>query len=318
MQHDHEITPAAAEPLEKVLYITDWDVHYEVNKDGRPWAPGQKKRSGPLEFIRWFVFGPAGDNMAYIEVADLVAVKYGEDAWMVAWGLFGKLLEVAGRQESRLRGYLLGRRGSPISARMLQTVTRFSKDQIDKGLEILTDPEIAWLQWRDAAELEGLGEVGETRRDPHLLLEPKPNRNRTQLEHQDETEAQDQRQPPPVGGPVGSTASGTASGKIFDLDSVSIDHGKLMLILKKLLWPPGATQAQHNGDYTCLLKIVRAVGDGAIGGATAAMARCTAKARELSPLAGNRMAMFVAWFNDQLPADITLGDLPGPGKRGRG
>lgn len=137
---------------QKALYITDWEKHYETNSDCGRWLPKQKKRVKPHEYIRLYVLGPSGDNMAYQEVADAVAEKFGEDAWIVAWGLFIKLLELAGRNNFMYRGYILGKNRSPISPRMLQIMTCFTESQINRGIEILCDSVCGWVHYRDVPE----------------------------------------------------------------------------------------------------------------------------------------------------------------------
>ena len=96
-------------------HITDWEQYYEVNSDGGRWRSGQKKRAKPPEYIRWYVGGPGGDDRAYQECSLGVADKFGPEAWAVAFGLFGKLLEVAATQDTQFRGYILGKNHSPIS-----------------------------------------------------------------------------------------------------------------------------------------------------------------------------------------------------------
>jgi len=319
-----------------VLHITDWDDHYEVNSDGRQWEPGQVKRVSRLTYIRAYVFGPAGDNLPYTEAAQAVADKYGPDAWAPAWGLFCKLLEVAGRQKACHRGYLLGRRASPISARMIQTITGFSKGQIDEGLQILLDPIVGWIEEKDFSEMPVSATVGEPRRiqrpspDSASLsretnTNTKPNRTRSQLET--EFEAREREDPGGSDRPgpgrtaddPGSNGCGNGQQEIsLDIDSGTdsdskmtvTEHRKLFLVLKAYLWSSDATQKQMNGDYTCLSKITEAVASGLLGPAHLIMAKCLDRAKHINGLAGNKMAMFSKWFNDQLPDDMTIRDLP--------
>jgi len=287
-----------------VLYVIDWPDHYEVNRDGGRWAGGQQKRLAPLAFVRSYVFGPGGDNLAYTEAAQIVAEKYGAEAWIVAWGLFEKLLEVAARQKSHLRGYLLGRRQSPISPRMLATITCFTNDQITKGLEILTDPDIAWLQWRDMPVAEAVADVGDKSRQTPTLQEqePKPNKK---------TNKNNETQNGDPGDDIDGKDLGLDSASASKATALPFDHGKTLLLLKGHLWPPGATQAQLNGDYTCLVRIATAIGHGELGDPADAANRCITQARHFATCQGNRMAMFSAWFTKQLPDGMTIRDLAG-------
>jgi len=324
-------------PIATALYITDWDQHYETNKDGRRWEAGQVKRKGALVYVRLYVFGPAGDNVVYADVADTVAEKYGDDAWCVAWGLFCKLLEVAARQKPDQRGFLLGRRASPISARMLRNICRFSKSQIELGLTILADPDVAWIQsktFSNSAVFDNLGEVGDGRRDRRTPQETKRNEYKSDRD-QCQDESQRQTSGPGESGPADRATASEPTGdgiveiaiENFDVDSVGdgdsddsrfekIDCSKLLATLRKCLWPDGATQAQLNGDYTSLLKMVRAVQDGAFGSPSDMAAECVKTARDIAPKNGNKMARFSAWFNKRLPGDVTIRDLPEP-HRGR-
>lgn len=133
----------------KALYITDWDQFYETNSDNGRWKLGQTKRLRALEYVRWYVLGPDGNNISYLEVAAAVKDKYGDEAWILAWGLFAKLAELAGRHKRELRGFILGKGGSPISPRMLQVITGFTPEQITQGTTMLCDECCGWLQWRE-------------------------------------------------------------------------------------------------------------------------------------------------------------------------
>lgn len=133
-------------------YITDWDDLYEVNSDKGRWKAGQKKRHRPLDYVRLYVLGPAGDNVVYAEAAETaqeIAPDLGDWAWPCAWGFFVKALEIAARAKNPdHRGYLLGKGDSPSSPRSLRRLTAFTQTQIDHALAILSDPRIGWMELR--------------------------------------------------------------------------------------------------------------------------------------------------------------------------
>lgn len=131
-------------PQDTVVTVTDWATLYEVNRDGRAWAPGQELRAR-LDFVRWYAYGPKGDGLVYNEIADYVDEAHGEGAFIVAYGLFAKLLEIAAKQKRDCRGRILGRGNRPLSLVRLARITRFTKEQVTQGLTILLDPEVAWL-----------------------------------------------------------------------------------------------------------------------------------------------------------------------------
>ena len=299
-----------------VLYITDWDDHYEVNKDNGQWRPGQTKRKGPLPYVRSWVFGPAGDNLAYIEAAQTVNEKFGEGTWCIAWGLFCKLIEVAARQKADLRGYLLGRRGSAISPRMIQTITGFANQQIELGLRILTDDAVGWIQERQLPASANSPTVGDGRRSLQEKQEQEQT-NTKQEQEQDSAREEPQASEAVVvsDGPDGVVEislgrdSDSGSNGSGNARADGKAPGRLLMLLKGYLWSSTATQKQQNADWTCLTKIAGAVAGGALGDADLIEARCIDKAKHLHSMNGNRMAMFCKRFNDQLPDDMTIRDL---------
>lgn len=164
----------------KAWHITDWEKYYEVNDSDRPFKPGEKRRKTPLPYVRWYVGGPDNDNQAYQECALRVVAEHSAEGWMMAFGLFGKLLELAAGQQQDLRGYILGKGGKPVSIEFLSYLTLFPQEHIRKGLEILSSPSVQWIE---EVEMPNSATVRETPRDsatdrgaPLSLQEPKPNR----------------------------------------------------------------------------------------------------------------------------------------------
>lgn len=143
--------PESPEPVvAEAWYVTDWDQLYEVDERGHAWQPdcGRPRRSSALRYVRWHVYGPAGDNQAYQEVAMAIRDKFPAGSWAIAWGLYAKLVEIAAARPAELRGFILGRNRAGISPARLEAVTGFTAEQIALGLEVLAGPECGWIHRR--------------------------------------------------------------------------------------------------------------------------------------------------------------------------
>lgn len=245
-------------------YIVDWDQHFEVNAHGRHWTPGDKKRAGPLDYVRWPVYGPKHDNQAYADAAEVCAEVFGPERWPIAWGLFAKLVEVAARQASPpQRGWLLGKNGSRISARRLSRLTCFPEDQITQGLAILAHPDIGWIEER---EIPAFAESRDARKNV-LTEQNRTEQNISDHNRSDQSSRTSATASPPSdepdstdgGGdhPFDSTAgSGKPTGKVKPQRIVQILAAKLGWSQKKAL---AQDPRQAKGDAKCLCIIAEHV-----------------------------------------------------------
>ena len=147
-------------------HIVDWNDLYEQRTGGR---------SGKGQSVPWYIFGPAGDNVRYMESALAIEAEFGPDRWIEAFGLFGKLLEIAARQPKGHRGYILGKGGVEMSMQMLQKVTCFSVGQIERGLAALSHAGCCWIERMDVPAVEVVpakGQRGGRRKSPQSDKQP--------------------------------------------------------------------------------------------------------------------------------------------------
>lgn len=119
--------------------INEWRERYEVNSKGERAKDGDKLRSGPLEFIRFKVNG-FSQRSGFRRLLELGKNKAPE-----IFGIFCKLLEIAGDQKAEKRGQLLNEKGEVATIKDLAWITGFSKSQISNALNILCCPELAWI-----------------------------------------------------------------------------------------------------------------------------------------------------------------------------
>lgn len=288
-------------------HITDWREYYEVNDSGRPWRPGNKKRAGPLPFTRRHTFGPGGDNMVYAEVADFAESRE-RGSWPVAWGLFNKLLEIAAHQTAETRGFLLGRGGAPMSMRAMERITCFTQEQIELGLSILSDPAVRWIERRPIPGVpQQSAAVAEIRGDPRRFQEHQhqpqgececePNLTQHQGECEPNAESSDNDQPPSPSPPESAHADSPSH-------SPTTREGFLQALKLRLGWSPrDLSNAQYNGDQTTFERIASHVMVGNIGPPNPAVQVCYAEAYKIARRQGNHVAMFIAWFKEQLAAN---------------
>ena len=175
--------------------ITEWDERYEVNEKGRPCHDGDKKRSSPLEYIRLKVHG----HSQGLGWRRLIAAVGQKQAPMV-FGIFVKLLELAGDYEREGRGFVEDTQETPLSF-----VLSLDEEDIRFSLEALCS--LKWLQ----KVAEPAGDCGDVQSPPSTpgcireapdvsgaLLEP--NRTETKL-----TETEPKLKSP--GTPVGTWAA---------------------------------------------------------------------------------------------------------------
>lgn len=127
--------------------IREWRQRYEVNEKGRPASPGDRLRSGPLLFIRSKVYG-------HSQSAGFAAMQRiaGGRAYEV-FGVFQKLLEIAGQSDKDTRGVLLDHRGKPADNSDLAHMLRTKQDVVDYAMRILTDPDVEWVEEIDSRKI---------------------------------------------------------------------------------------------------------------------------------------------------------------------
>jgi len=146
--------------------IVEWSRRYEVDERGREWVPGKRKRKGPLVFIRLKVHGRSqGTGWRKL------LARAGRGRALMVFGLFCKLLEIAGDHERDERGRFEDSAGNGISF-ILSVPTR----QVAFGLQVLAD-----LHWIELVPVE-LGNLpGDSREIPEV---PHPTNQPTNTTNQ--------------------------------------------------------------------------------------------------------------------------------------
>jgi len=329
--------------MNKAWHITDWDQHYEVNYDGGRWKPGDKLRAGPAEYVRWYVLGPAGNNIAYLDMVDATAelvkagafAEFAESAevspnaiWMVSWGLFSKLLEVAGAQCAGFRGFLLGKGRSPSSARRLARISGCSEAIVNLALAVLSHPDIHLIEEREippnddgsanSPNSTGASEKHKRKRKPKPNPKHKRKRNTNSNPNDDHVRRTSDEPAEANGEPQPASDSGSQRPASLDSDSDSAQQPPPPSAADILAVPvnpeaaaqsiklaldysaQGKTTKQFNADTTCFRRIGDIVASGVLGDPRTILNACKAKAREFAKLKGNPQARFMHWFKDQL------------------
>ena len=81
--------------------IVEWDERYEVDDHNWPWRPGKPKREGPLLYVRLAVHGvDMGRGWRKL------LKRAGPSKALMVFGLFVKLLEIAGKASRELRNVI--------------------------------------------------------------------------------------------------------------------------------------------------------------------------------------------------------------------
>ena len=136
------------------IRIVNWQALYEVSDKGRAWHGGDKKRQGPLQFVRCRVNGSnwSGSYRDFLKAAGKSAAA--------CFGVFIKALEIAADQPVEHRGWLLDRNGSPLDAEGFAKATGFAVKDVQRGLDIASDSLLGWLEWAELPEsLQAIGIV---------------------------------------------------------------------------------------------------------------------------------------------------------------
>lgn len=127
--------------------ITEWKSRYEVTYKGRAAdenTPLEELRIGPLEFVRFKVFGhrPGPAMKRIIRMAE----QYGPWAAPGIFGIFGKLLELSGNSRKEYRGWVLCEKQKPVDSDGIAEILGFDEKIVSIALEILCNPKVGWIQ----------------------------------------------------------------------------------------------------------------------------------------------------------------------------
>ncbi|MDK1046440.1 MAG: hypothetical protein QGM45_12255 [Anaerolineales bacterium] len=139
----------------KLLRITGSD-RYEVHTKGGVWKSGPK-RSGPIHQVRISVHGFSwgAGYRAFLRVA---TPRYAASSF----GVFIKLLEVGadvGLDERWIiqpRSGVSSASGEDAYLGAIAAGIGFSLKDVEKAAEVLTHPEVAWLEWVEIDEASGM------------------------------------------------------------------------------------------------------------------------------------------------------------------
>lgn len=138
------------------LRIVDWDELYEVNWKNREYQPGDKKRSGPLHYLRWQVHGTnAGPSWRRM------ALAAGPEIQPIVFGTYGKLVEIAADRPAEYRGWILDSRQRPIGVAEIAGRLGWMVEHVALAVEVMTNPDVRWLVWEEFP-----GESGRFRKVP--------------------------------------------------------------------------------------------------------------------------------------------------------
>ncbi len=118
------------------------DVGYRI----RNWAelyepPGRDRPEGPLSYVRWHVYGHS-QSESYRLLFSLAPPAIAA----AAFGLFGKLLELAGDEPAELRDGTIRWRNRPSTLRTLTVQTLYPPDLLAQCLALLAHQDIHWIE----------------------------------------------------------------------------------------------------------------------------------------------------------------------------
>ena len=179
--------------------ITDWDKNYEVTKDGKPATEKSKTiRKAPLSYVRLAVQGH-NPSLSFREMLQKANGK-----GMMVFGVFCKLLELAGNQPRELRGWLLDTKGFPMTAERIAFALCCSAGDIDFALQVLADKTIEWLVIDDF-HCEQMQSDTEDKKDCSVIIN-ETEENKTELNN-NETQQQSLNKTKPAAGNIGNCLS---------------------------------------------------------------------------------------------------------------
>ena len=117
--------------------IVEWDERYEVDDKHREWSPGKTKRKGALAFIRLAVHGRS-QGAGWRKLVQ----QAGKAKALAVFGLFCKVLELAGDSQREMRGMFVDDRDAN-DENDLAWLLNVPRRQIDAALGIMCD--IGWI-----------------------------------------------------------------------------------------------------------------------------------------------------------------------------
>ena len=139
-----------------VLYeISEWAERYEVNEKGDIHRPGEKLRKRPLSWVRLAVHG----HEEGIGWKRLRAVC-GNKNVLATFGLFAKLLELAGDQTSSNRGKILNEKCLPADEKYMSLIWSIPEEDVSEHLKKLR--EVGWISEKEYETPEVSGKLRET------------------------------------------------------------------------------------------------------------------------------------------------------------
>ena len=119
--------------------IKNWTKDYEVNDKNRAYKEGDTLRAGRLDFIRLKNHG----RKQGVGWRRMLRLCKGDAS---VWGVFCKFLEIAGDSGGSRRGVLLNEHDEPATIEHLHEITGFKSKQIEKAIQVLTDPTLMWIE----------------------------------------------------------------------------------------------------------------------------------------------------------------------------
>ena len=130
--------------MTRAYYILDWLETYEVNKHGKAAKSDEILRVHPLRYVRLKVNGHS-QRPGYRRIEQIVKTRARLEG---VWAVWCKLLEMAANQVRKYRGWILTDRQKPAMAKDIAFFTGFREKTIQMALDLLSNPEVAWLELR--------------------------------------------------------------------------------------------------------------------------------------------------------------------------
>ena len=181
------------EAMPEAMRIVNWVLDYEVTKKGHAASaatPIEELRAGPLEFVRYQVYGPR-DSAG---VKRLRTAAKTQQRYLEARGVFAELLEFAAANAPLYRGWIVDSRGEPYTVESFARMAGLPLRAVTRSIEILASPTAAWITWAPfdpgaspvVPDLPGIpGDAGEsgtlhetqTQTQGENQKKPKPNPN---------------------------------------------------------------------------------------------------------------------------------------------
>ena len=131
--------------------IVNWEKHYEVNSKNQPYKEGDALRRGRLEYIRLKSYGKR-QSVAYRQLLG----KSKESGISRIYGIFCKLLEIAGDAEGGRRGMILNQNDEPATIKDIAFMISCPERQVRSAIEVLCWPGVRWLEPFGVPESPGI------------------------------------------------------------------------------------------------------------------------------------------------------------------